>query len=71
MENRWSLLARAIMGSFHHISVKHLHRYLSEFDSRFDNRNSNGEYFKAILGNAEGRRLEFKTLVADNQGAKS
>lgn len=63
IENAWSLFARGIMGAFHHISVKHLPRYLAEFDSRFNARDENGTYFDRILGNAEGRRLEMRTLV--------
>ncbi len=29
------LLKRGIIGAFHHISDKHLPRYLAEFDSRY------------------------------------
>lgn len=31
IDGYWGLLKRGIIGSFHQISVKHLHRYLSEF----------------------------------------
>ena len=36
IESAFSLLKRGIMGSFHMISIKHLHRYLSEFEYRFN-----------------------------------
>ena len=44
-ENAWSLFARAVMGSYHKISRKHLHRYLDEFDARFNARNLNSTVF--------------------------
>lgn len=31
IDGYWGLLKRGVIGSFHQISVKHLHRYLSEF----------------------------------------
>jgi transposase-like protein len=38
IESFWSLLKRGIIGAFHHISVKHLDRYLAEFSWRFNQR---------------------------------
>lgn len=64
VENAWSLLSRAMMGSFHHVSRKHLHRYLSEFDSRFNARKrGTTNYLEAIVGQADGRRLSMDMLV--------
>jgi transposase-like protein len=64
MENAWSLFARALMGSFHHVSPKHLHRYLAEFDSRFNSRRDDlGHFFDRVLGQADGRRLPERELV--------
>ena len=63
-ENAWSLLARAVMGSFHHVSKKHLHRYLSEFDSRFNSRSDSlGRFFDGVLGQANSHRLSLGDLV--------
>src|SRR6185437_5931030 len=36
VESAFSLLKRGLIGSFHRISIKHLHRYLSEFEFRFN-----------------------------------
>lgn len=64
VENAWSLFARAIMGSFHKISRKHLHRYLDEFDARFNARYEDStDVFNSILKRADGRVLPQKTLT--------
>jgi hypothetical protein len=38
IESAFSLLKRGLIGSFHRVSIKHLHRYLSEFEYRFNRR---------------------------------
>jgi transposase-like protein len=38
VENVWSLLERSIIGAYHHISAKHLDKYLHELEWRFNNR---------------------------------
>jgi transposase-like protein len=44
VESAFSLLKRAIIGSFHVVSIKHLHRYLSEFETRFNARKSEDRF---------------------------
>ena len=39
-ENFYSIFKRGIMGTYHSISEAHLHRYLKEFDFRYNNRSS-------------------------------
>jgi len=34
-ENYFSIFKRGVIGTFHHISEQHLHRYLAEFDFRY------------------------------------
>lgn len=38
VEGVWSLFKRSIIGSYHHLSVKHLESYLDEMAFRFNNR---------------------------------
>ena len=38
LESHWAMFKRAIDGTFHHISVKHLPRYTMEFEGRHNAR---------------------------------
>ena len=40
IEGVWSLFNRSIVGAFHHISRKHLDRYVEEMEWRFNNRSN-------------------------------
>jgi transposase-like protein len=53
VESAFSLLKRAIIGNFHSVSIKHLHRYLSEFETRFNARKADDRFnptLRAMLG---------------------
>jgi len=63
IEGFWSLLKRGINGTFHHISRKHISRYLNEFMWRFSHRRDEG-IFEALLGNCERRTLHYADLIA-------
>jgi transposase-like protein len=63
-ENYFSIFKRGVIGTFHHISEQHLHRYLAEFDFRYNNRSwlgveDNKRSEKAISG-AAGKRLFYQ-----------
>lgn len=61
VESSFALLKRGIVGAFHHVSKKHLHRYVSEFDFRWNNRKTtDGE--RAVLGlqTIGGKRLMYR-----------
>jgi transposase-like protein len=53
VESAFSLLKRAIIGNFHAVSIKHLHRYLSEFETRFNARKAD-DRFEPVLRNMLG-----------------
>jgi transposase-like protein len=61
VEGFFGLLKRGVIGSYHHVSHHHLHRYLAEFDFRWNRRKiSDGDRTEAALGMAEGKRLMYK-----------
>ena len=43
VEGYFSLLKRSINGVYHHVGRNHLHRYLSEFDFRYNARKFDGD----------------------------
>lgn len=64
IENRFSLLKRGIIGSWHKVSVKHLQRYLDEVSFRFGQR-KNPAVFSLTLSNLVNTDpLTFKALTA-------
>jgi hypothetical protein len=64
VEGYFSILKRGIVGTFHHVSRKHLPRYLAEFDFRYNHRIANGvddaARTVAMLKGAEGKRLTYR-----------
>ena len=63
VENVWSLFKRSIVGAFHHISEKHLDRYLDEFEFRFNNRENPYLFRDTILQMIKSDNLEYSELV--------
>ncbi len=60
-ECRFSLMKRAVFGTHHSISEAHLHRYLTEWDFKFNTRkNSDGERAALALKGIEGKRLTYR-----------
>lgn len=64
IENFWSLFKRGLIGSFHQVSVKHLARYLAEFQFRFNNRQEQDIFAMVILGLLIKSELRYKDLTA-------
>jgi transposase-like protein len=61
VEGYFSILKRGVDGIYHHISKAHLHRYLSEFDFRYNRRDvSDSARTVVALEGAEGRRLTYR-----------
>ncbi len=65
IENYWSLLKRGIIGSFHQVSVKHLDRYLSEFEYRFNNRKEPDLFIKTVARMCGTIPMPMAELTAD------
>lgn len=67
-ENFFSQLKRGIDGTHHHVSPKHLHRYLAEFDYRYSTRHmSDTARMCRLIDQTEGRRLSWRPTI----GAKN
>ncbi|MGN3973879.1 IS1595 family transposase [Tsuneonella sp. SYSU-LHT278] len=61
VEGFFSLLKRGIVGTYHHVSERHLHRYTSEFDFRYNTRKLNDfERADTNLLGAIGKRLTYR-----------
>jgi len=61
VEGYFSLLKRGVIGTFHHVSKKHLPLYLAEFDHRYSARKvTDGERTVESLPKAAGKRLTYK-----------
>ena len=64
LEGFFSLFKRGMRGVYQHCSEKHLHRYLAEFDFRYNHRialgiNADSRAISAI-GNIKGKRLYYR-----------
>jgi transposase-like protein len=67
-ESVHALLKRGVIGTFHHVSKMHLHRYLSEFDFRFNARKiEDGERTLEALKGFEGKRLMYKDPIGKKE----
>jgi transposase-like protein len=63
IENRFSLLKRGIVGSWHKVSVKHLQRYLEEVSFRFSQRKNPALFSLSLLNLLNADPLTFKQLT--------
>ena len=66
IESFWALLKRGYHGTYHHMSEKHLGRYVIEFSGRHNDRKSDTlDQMAAIVRGMNGKRLPYRDLVAD------
>ena len=66
VENVWSVFKRGMKGIYQHCGEAHLHRYLAEFDFRYNNRSTNkisdSERTIKIMEGIFGKRLTYRRL---------
>ena len=61
VESYFSILKRGLIGTYHHVSPKHLKRYVGEFDFRYNARHiSDAARANAALRGIEGKRLTYR-----------
>ncbi|MEJ7777655.1 MAG: IS1595 family transposase [Sphingomicrobium sp.] len=60
-ENFFSILKRGVIGTYHHWSAAHIHRYLAEFDFRYSTKDiSDRERADLSLKGIAGKRLTYR-----------
>jgi ISXO2-like transposase domain len=65
VEGYFSLVKRGVHGVYHHWGKQHLHRYLSEFDLRYNNRTvSDTERAEKAVKGSDGKRLMYRDSCA-------
>jgi len=68
-EGVFSLLKRGLIGTYHQVGSHHLHRYLSEFDFRYNARKiSDTERTLKAISQAEGKRLQLRESSESRTG---
>jgi hypothetical protein len=64
-ESAFTLLKRGIYGTFRNVDRKHLHRYVAEFDFRWNARKiDDGKRTALAIRKAERKRLRYREPVA-------
>jgi transposase-like protein len=64
VEGAFGLFKRAIVGSFHQVSHKHLDRYLDEFEFRYNNRKNPYLFRDTLTRMVRGEALPYEQLTA-------
>jgi transposase-like protein len=63
-ESSFALLKRGLMGIYHAVSRRHLHRYVNEFDFRWNTRKMcDGDRTVAAIRGVQGKRLPYRTIT--------
>jgi transposase-like protein len=66
IEGFWSLLKRGIIGIYHYVSPKHLHRYCNEFGYRYNERKiTDCTRFADTITKVGNARITYQTLIAE------
>ena len=67
IEAVWAVLKRGIYGTFHHVSEKHLGRYVNEFTFRLNEGNVERhtlQRLESFVDGTTGKRLTYENLIA-------
>ena len=65
VEGFFSIVKLGLHGIYHAVSKEHLHRYLAEFEFRYNNRElEDGERTQKAIQAADGKRLIYKQVIS-------
>ena len=65
IESFWAMLKRGYQGTFHHFSVKHLDRYVTEFAGRHNDREADTvDQMSRMVSNMVGKRVRYCDLIS-------
>ena len=64
IESAFSLFKRGVIGQYHKLSGKHLHRYLREFEYRFNRRHDDDVFIQTVRRLCRVEPLRFTDLTA-------
>lgn len=62
-ETVWTLFKRSLIGSYHHMSVKHMQSYLEEIEWRFRNRHNDHLFRDTLMALVKSEVLTYRRLV--------
>jgi len=65
IESVFSLFKRGVIGQFHQLSGKHLHRYLTEFEYRYNRRKEGDVFIQTVRRLCGFKPLRFADLTSD------
>lgn len=75
VEGYFSIFKRGMKGVYQHCGEKHLHRYLAEYDFRYNNRVKLGvddkERAERVLKGVRGKRLTYETAHSEKVNAQT
>ncbi len=70
IESFWALLKRGYHGTYHHMSERHLNRYVGEFSGRHNDRSADTiDQMARIAQGMAGKRLRYRDLIADPESS--
>ena len=65
IESFWALMKRGLHGTYHHVSVKHLGRYVGEFAGRHNDRPADTiDQIHHMVRDGVGKQLRYRDLIA-------
>ncbi len=66
MESFWAMFKRGYQGTYHHMSQKHLDRYVREFSRRHNIRDEDTiDQMQSVAAAMVGKQLSYRDLIAD------